>query len=223
MRQSLISRRMFLKRGTVSLVVLGVGPVGLMSVGCSGQSIAQDIVNWTPALQSWAATAASAASVLLPADAALIAAALAAFDAASNLVASEAKAYLANPGQTTLQALQTAVITLQQNISQALLTVVRIVNPNSQTLITNQLNAGATIINSILALILQIKGNTVATTTAAMKASGKTAFLTIQDVKRGNPQMAFKVDIVANHYDIAQHKAANDIQYAILQLQQEGF
>ena len=41
--------------------------------GCSGVTIAQDIVNWTPALESAVATVDSAASLLAPADAPIFA------------------------------------------------------------------------------------------------------------------------------------------------------
>jgi len=56
--------------------------------GCSGTTVAQDIVNWTPALQSAVATIDSTAALLAPADAPIFVAATVGFDAASlpNLV-----------------------------------------------------------------------------------------------------------------------------------------
>lgn len=71
--------------------------------------MAQDIVNWTPALQSAVATVDSTASVLAPADAPAFTGATVGFDAASNLLVTQAKAYLANPTSTTLGQLQTQV------------------------------------------------------------------------------------------------------------------
>ena len=51
--------------------------------GCSGASVAQDIVNWTPTLQSAVDTVDSTAALLAPADAPVFAAATAGFNAAS--------------------------------------------------------------------------------------------------------------------------------------------
>ena len=59
--------------------------------------MAQDIVNWTPALQSAVATVDSTSALLAPADAPVFAAATAGFDAAKTAGGSQAKAYLANP------------------------------------------------------------------------------------------------------------------------------
>ena len=50
--------------------------------GCAAASVAQDIVNWTPALQSAVATVDSTAALLAPADAPIFGAATAGFDAA---------------------------------------------------------------------------------------------------------------------------------------------
>src|SRR5581483_4417357 len=75
--------------------------------GCAGTSVAQNIVNWTPSLQSAVATVDSAVALLAPTDAPVFSAATAGFDAASNLLVVQAKAYLANPGATTLAQLQT--------------------------------------------------------------------------------------------------------------------
>src|SRR5580704_18811623 len=65
--------------------------------GCSGTAVAQDIVNWTPALQSAVATVDSTAALLAPVDAPIFTAATVGFDAASSLLVTQAKAYVANP------------------------------------------------------------------------------------------------------------------------------
>ena len=83
--------------------------------------MAQDIVNWTPALQSAVATVDSTAALLAPADAPLFAAATVGFDAASNLLMAQAKAYLANPSASALAQLQNQVVILQQQVNAALL------------------------------------------------------------------------------------------------------
>jgi hypothetical protein len=61
--------------------------------GCSGVGVAQDIVNWTPTLQSAVATVDSTAALLDPADAPIFAAATVGFDAASNVLVAQARAY----------------------------------------------------------------------------------------------------------------------------------
>lgn len=60
-------------------------------------------------MQSAVATVDSTASVLAPADAPAFTGATVGFDAASNLLVTQAKAYLANPTSTTLGQLQTKV------------------------------------------------------------------------------------------------------------------
>ena len=124
--------------------------------GCSAVSVAQDIVNWTPALQSAVATVNSTASLLAPADAPIFTAATVGFDAASNLLVAQAKAYLANPSASALQQLQAQVVTLQQQVSAALLQAARIVDANSQQHAMSVIQAVATIVNSILALVASI-------------------------------------------------------------------
>ena len=100
--------------------------------GCTATGVAQDIVNWTPALQSAVATVDSTATLLAPADAPIFAAATSGFDAASNLLVAQAKAYLANPSAGVLAQLQTQIVTLQQQVNAALLQAGRIVDANSQ-------------------------------------------------------------------------------------------
>ena len=124
--------------------------------GCSAVGVAQDIVNWTPALQSAVATVDTTASLLAPADAPIFAAATAGFDVASNLMVAQAKAYLANPSASALQLLQTQVVTFQQQVNSALLQAARVVDPNSQTHALAAIQAVATIMSTILALVASI-------------------------------------------------------------------
>jgi hypothetical protein len=206
-----LSRRTAVK----AIAATAVTPTSLLLDGCNGTAIAQDICNWTPALQSTAATVASTVALLVPPDAPLIAAALVGFDAATNLAVAEAKAYLANPGQTALQALQTGIITLQQQVNAALLTAVKVVDPKSQQLVTAALNAVATVINSIFALILQIKGNTVAQVSTA-KTISLVRVAPLLD--REKAEM-----IIAAHYDITLNKAAENLTFGQLAIVQAGF
>ena len=92
------------KLGAWALIALLL-PLPFLS-GCSASTVAQDIVNWTPALQSAVSTVDSTAALLAPSDAPIFAAATVGFDAASNLLSVQAKAYLANPSTSLLAHLQ---------------------------------------------------------------------------------------------------------------------
>jgi hypothetical protein len=124
--------------------------------GCSGITVAQDIVNWTPSLQSAVATVDSTAALLAPADAPVFFAATAGFDAASNLLVAQAQAYLANPGATTLAQLQTQVVTLQQQVNTALLQAGKVVDPASQQHALAAIQAVSTIVGAMLALVQSV-------------------------------------------------------------------
>ena len=142
------------KLGVWALILLMV-PLPMMSA-CSGTTVAQDIVNWTPALESAVATVDSSLALLAPADAAILAAATAGFDAASDVLVAQAKAYLINPTAPALAQLQTAVVTLEQQVNSALLCAVKIVNVNSQQHVLNEINAVGTAVLAILALVQSI-------------------------------------------------------------------
>ena len=124
--------------------------------GCTATGVAQDIVNWTPALQSAVATVDSTAALLAPADAPIFAAATRGFDAASNLLVAQAKAYLANPSAGVLAQLQTQIVTLQQQVNAALLQAGRIVDAASQQHALAAIQAVGTIASSILALVASV-------------------------------------------------------------------
>jgi hypothetical protein len=126
------------------------------TAGCSGTSVAQNIVNWTPTLQSAVATVDSTATLLAPADAPIFTAATVGFDAASNVLVAQAKAYLANPTAPVLQQLQTAVVAFQQQVNASLLQAARIINPASQQQVLNAINGVATIVSAMLALVTSI-------------------------------------------------------------------
>jgi len=102
--------------------------------GCTASSVAQEIVNWTPALQGAVATVDSTAAILAPADAPVFAAATAGFDAASNLLVAQAKAYLANPSAGVLAALQSQVVAFQQQVNTGLLQAARIVDQKASSM-----------------------------------------------------------------------------------------
>lgn len=203
------------KLGAVALIAILLGFTIPAITGCSGTSVAQNIVNWMPALQSTAATAAASVSLLQPQDAVLVGASLAAFNAGANLVDAEAKAYLANPGATTLQQLQTAVVTFQQQVNASLLSAAKITNPQSQQSVTAAVNAVATVINSVFALIAGIKGNTI----AAM-ATSKTVTLAMIRPYRDDEQAA---QVIASHYGESVDAARDQIAHGEHALAFAGF
>lgn len=124
--------------------------------GCSETTVAQNIVNWTPALQSAVASVDSTGALLAPADAKVYAAATAGFDAASNLLVVQAKAYLANPSANTLAQLQNQIVVLQGQVNTALLEAARIVNPASQQHALATIQAVGTVVSAILALVQSV-------------------------------------------------------------------
>ena len=138
------------KLGAVMLIAL------LLSsslTGCSAASVAQDIVNWTPSLESAVATVDSTAALLAPADAPIFITATAGFDATANLLEAQAKAYLANPSASVLAQLQTQVVTFQQQVNSSLLAAVKIVDSASQKHALQAIEAVSTIVNAMLALV----------------------------------------------------------------------
>ena len=143
------------QRLSVWLLVVLLVPLPWLE-GCNGTTVAQDIVNWTPSLQSAVATVDSTAALLAPADAPIFSAATTGFDAASNLLVAQAKAYLANPGAGTLAQLQTQVVAFEQQVNAALLDAAKIVNPASQQHALAVIQAVATIVGTILALVQSI-------------------------------------------------------------------
>ncbi len=148
------SRSQQAKLGAWMLIALLI-PLPWMQ-GCTATGVAQNIVNWTPALQSAVATVDSTAALLAPADAPIFAAATSGFDAASNLLVSQAKAYLANPSAGVLAELQTQIVTLQQQVNAALLQAAKIVDANSQQHALAAIQAVGTIASSILALVASV-------------------------------------------------------------------
>jgi hypothetical protein len=142
------------KLGAWALIALLL-PLPFVS-GCSGVTVAQDIVSWTPALQSAVATVDSTAALLTPIDAPVFAAATAGFDAASNLLVAQAKAYLANPSAGVLAQMQAQIVVLQQQVNAAVLKSAKIVNPASQQHALSAIQAVATVVSAILALVQSI-------------------------------------------------------------------
>jgi len=163
------------------------------TTGCSATTVAHDIVNWTPALESAVATVDSTAALLAPADAPIFTAATIGFDAASNLLAAQAKAYLANPSATTLGQIQIQVVTFQQQVNAAVLKAARIVDPASQKHALAAVQAVATIVTAILALVESISSKA---SVAKMAANSTIKQAEVEQYL--DPSQA--AEIVATHY-----------------------
>jgi hypothetical protein len=161
--------------------------------GCSGVTIAQDIVNWTPALESAVATVDSAASLLAPADAPIFAVATVGFDAASSLLVAQAKAYLANPTASLLAQLQTQVVTFQQQVNAALLQAAKITNKASQQHALACIQGVATIVSTIFALVQSVSSKIAVAQMAAQSTIKLAAVLPYMDEGKA-------ARIVAGHY-----------------------
>lgn len=200
-----------------ALMLCAVLVAGSMPLsGCSGTTVAQDIVNWTPALQTAVAVVDTTASVLAPADAPIFQAATASFDAATNLLVAQCKAYLANPSAGLLAQLQTQIVTFQQQVNAAMLQSARIVNPNSQTHALAAINGVATIVNAIFGLIESISSKA---TAAQMAAQAHIKISQIQPYL-DETQAA---EIVAQHYSEPVFLARIQIAQAQSAAIQSGF
>lgn len=195
-----------------AILVAGTIPVA----GCSGQVVAQDIVNWTPALQTAVGVVDTTASVLAPADAPIFTAATASFDAATNLLVAQCKAYLANPSASLLAQLQAQIVTFQQQVNASLLQSARIVNPNSQAHALAAINGVATIINAIFALIESISSKA----SAAQMASQ--ASIKISEVRPYLDEEK-SARIVAEHYNEPVFLARVQVAQAQFAAVQAGF
>lgn len=184
--------------------------------GCSGTAVAQDIVSWTPALQSAVATVDSTGALLAPADAPIFTAATVGFNAASNLLVNQAKAYLANPSAGTLAELQTQVATFAQQVNAALLAAGKIVNPASQQHALAAIQAVATIVTAILALVQSISSKAAV---ARMAAQSGIKLAMVEPYLNN----ARSVKIIAAHYSEPIPLAQVQIQQAQQSERAAGF
>lgn len=157
--------------GALMLVVL-LMQMGL--TGCNATSVAQQIVNWTPTLESAVAVVDATAATLDPVDAPIFTLATAGFDEAANLLRNGAKAYLESPNDGTLAVLQKQVVVLEQQVNGSLLRAAGIRNPASQQQALMAINAVGTAVEAILALVQSISPR-VQLTTMAGAASIKLA------------------------------------------------
>jgi hypothetical protein len=184
--------------------------------GCSAETVAQEIVNWTPALQSAVSTVDSTAALLAPADAPIFAAATAGFDAASNVLVAQAKAYLANPSASVLAQLQTAVAVFQQQVNASLLSAAKITNLNSQQHVLNAINAVGTVVIAMLALVSSVSSKAAVARMAAQSTVKLAAVRPYLDEGNAAAQ-------VADHYGEPVGLARIQVAHAELSMMQAGF
>jgi hypothetical protein len=179
------------KLGAWALIALLL-PIPFVS-GCSGTTVAQDIVNWTPALESAVATVDSTAALLAPADAPIFAAATAGFNAASKLLAAQARAYLANPSAGVLAQLQAQVVVLEQQVNASMLEAGKIVNPASQQHALAAVQAVGTVVSAILALVQSVSSKAAVARMATQSSIKLATVRPYMDADRA-------AEIVAAHY-----------------------
>lgn len=185
--------------------------------GCSGSTIAQDIVNWTPALESAVATVDSTASLLAPADAPIFTAATAGFDVAANTLVTQARAYLANPSASLLVQLQTQITTLQQQVNAALLSAAHISDANSQKHALTAIQAVSTIVESILALVQSVSSH------AAVAVMASQSTIKLASVQPFLMNRAEAARLIASHYNEPVSLAAQQVAQSEQAAQQAGF
>jgi hypothetical protein len=177
--------------------------------GCTQKGMAQDIVNWTPSLQSAVATVDSTAALLAPADALVFAAATSGFDAASNLLVAQAKAYLADPSASILALLQSQIVTFQQQVNASLLAAAKITNPASLHQALTSIQAVATIVTTILSLVQSISSQA----QVAHMAAGSAVKMAVVQPYLNSAQAA---QIIAAHY----HEPVSQARMQIAQAEQ---
>lgn len=110
---------------------------------------------YMPTVINAADTVAATVSMLLPADALLIQVSDTAFDTAAATLAALCKSYLANPSANVLAQIQTAIDTLQQQVSAATLKAVGIKDAQSQQLAIAALKGLLTAVSFVFGLISQ--------------------------------------------------------------------
>lgn len=199
------------KLGCIALIAL---LLTAGTTGCNAKTVAQDIVNWTPTIESTATTVGSVVAGLAPQDALVIAAAVTGFNAAAQLLANQAQTYLNNPDATALQQLQAQALGFQQNVNNALLTALRITNAASQAKVIGAIQGLATALTAVLALISTIKGNTLS---PAMLTRPVTTAEVLPLLNRD--EMAAEV---AAHYGISQREARARMAVATQRLAAAG-
>jgi len=179
------------KLGGLALIALLL-PLPFMG-GCSGTTVARNIVDWTPALRGALASVDSAGALLSPGDAPVFAAATAGFDTAAELLITQAKAYLANPSEGTLAQMQVQVVALQQQVNTAMLLAARIVDPASQQHALAAIQAVGTVVTVMLAMVQSVSSKSAVAQMASASKVKISAVLPLVNERRA-------AEMVALHY-----------------------
>jgi hypothetical protein len=158
----------------------------------------------------------STAALLAPQDAPIFAAATVGFDAASNLLVAQAKAYLANPTASALAQMQTQVVTFQQQVNVALLQAAKIMDSASEQHALASIQAVATIVSAILALVQTVSSKAQVVQMAAQSTIKMAAVRPLLD---GSTAAA----IVAGHYAESAEVARVQIERAEYAEMSAGF
>lgn len=196
----------------IALLLAGTLP----TAGCTAANTAQEIVNWLPALESAVTSVDSIAATLDPADGSAFRTATVGFDALANLLSVQAKAYLANSTATTLRQLQDQIVALQQQVSSALLTAVKITDAGSQQHVMAAVQAVAAIVTSLLALVQLVSSKSDVermATQSAVKLSRVEPLLKIETVTR----------VVEAHYNEPLPAAERQVLMARAEMMRAGF
>jgi hypothetical protein len=154
--------------------------------------------------------------LLAPADAPVFAAATAGFDAASNLLVAQAKAYLANPSASVLAQLQAAVVAFQQQVNASLLSAAKITNPASQQSVLNAVNAVGTVVLAMLALVQSVSSKVAV---ARMASQSTIKLATVRPYMDESKAVA----MIASHYGEPAEWAHDQEQQVELNAAQAGF
>jgi hypothetical protein len=115
------------------------------------------------------------------------------FDAASNLLVAQAKAYLANPSASVLAQLQNQIVTFQQQVNGALLQAARIADSASQAHALAAIQGVGTIVSALLALIQSVSSKVAV---AQMAAHSRLKLAQVRSYRTGGQA----AEIVAGHY-----------------------
>lgn len=147
-----------------ALVAFMIGSVMLTTTGCTQAqkvSVAQEIVNWTPALVSAIDTAGGLVDTLDPGAALIVDPLVTGVNVLAPQFATAAKNYLANPTQTNIQTVQALIVQIQNsvNTSLSLLQALKVSNPASQQKAIVAVNGIGTIVNTLLGLIQGISSH----------------------------------------------------------------
>jgi hypothetical protein len=204
------------KLGAIALIALLI-QLPFIS-GCSATNVAQDIVKWTPELQSAVSMVDSTIATLLPADTALAVALTVGFDTGSNFVDALANSYLANPSATTLGKLQAAVVTFQQNVNSSMLGLLKLSTAAQQKLLA-AIQVVSTIINAILALVASISSKV----SKAVMVSAATMKISQLESQRDYIWKLKEATLVSQHYSIPLNVAGTLAAQSRLSLSQQGF